>query len=114
MRVLDLAVAVHDVGKVYTRLGEEDHKVALDLGRIAGFLAAYRGELRPTAAEIEALPLLLEAKRLKRGLGRRARADAGEPLSRNDHAKIRLEDRRLDWLEEHREAVVAVCRRSLA
>jgi homoserine kinase type II len=113
VRVLDLAIAVHDVGKVYTRLGEADHKVALDLGRVGELLGAYCREVRPTAAEVQALPLLLEAKRLKRGLGRRLRVVAGEPLSDNDHAKIRLEDSRLAWLDEHRDAIAAVCRQVL-
>jgi homoserine kinase type II len=104
VRVLDLAVAVHDVGKVYTRLGEADHKVALDRDRGTDLLVAYSRDARPTAAEVEALPLLLEAKRLKRGLGRRSRVLDGETLSHNDHAKIRLEDHRLAWLDEHRHA----------
>ncbi|WP_222267299.1 phosphotransferase enzyme family protein [Modestobacter marinus] len=114
VRVLDLAVAVHDVGKVYTRLGDEDHKVALDLDRVTAVLAAYRAEVRTAPAEAEALPLLAEAKRLKRALGRINRARAGEQLSDNDHAKIRLEDNRLLWLDGHREELVAACRRALA
>jgi homoserine kinase type II len=113
VRVLDLAVAIHDVGKVYTRLGEEDHKVALDLDRVTEVLAAYSRELRLTAAEVEALPLLLAAKRLKRGLGRRSRIQDGEILSGNDHAKIRLEDHRLAWLDEHRAALEAACREAM-
>jgi homoserine kinase type II len=114
VRVLDLAVAVHDVGKVYTRLGDEDHKVALDLDRVAAVLDAYAAEVRATPAEAEALPLLLEAKRLKRALGRINRARAGEQLSDNDHAKIHLEDNRLLWLDGHREELAAICRRALA
>jgi homoserine kinase type II len=113
VRVLDLAVAIHDVGKVYTRLGEDDHKVALDLGRVTELLVAYSRELRPTAAEVEALPLLMEAKRLKRGLGRRSRVRGGEALSVNDHAKIRLEDHRLAWLDEHRDTLAAACREAM-
>ncbi len=62
---------------------------------------------------MEALPLLLEAKRLKRGLGRRSRALDGEVLSDNDYEKIRLEDQRLAWLDEHREALAGVCREVL-
>ena len=77
VRVLDLAVSVHDVGKVYTHLGQEDHKVALDLGRVTEVLDAYRGQVRTTPAEAEALPLFLEAKRLHRALGRRNRAGPG-------------------------------------
>ena len=110
VRVLDLAVAVHDVGKVYTRDGDDGNKVALDLGRVTELLAAYSRDVRPTAAELEALPLLLEAKRLKRGLGRRGRVRDGEALSGNDYEKIRLEDQRLAWLDGHREALAAVCR----
>jgi homoserine kinase type II len=113
VRVLDLAVAVHDVGKVFTRSGADDHKVALDLDRVTEMLVAYRGESALTAAEIQALPLLLEAKRLKRGLGRRARLADGEALSENDHAKIRLEDARLTWLDEHRDDLAAACRQAV-
>ncbi|MGY1663008.1 phosphotransferase enzyme family protein [Geodermatophilus sp. SYSU D00705] len=110
VRALDLAVAVHDAGKVYTRLGDHDHKVALDLSRVAALLTSYGQQVRLTPAEAEAVPLLLEGKRLKRGLGRRVRVGAGEPLSANDHAKIRLEDSRLAWLDAHRDDLVAVCR----
>ena len=113
VRVLDLAVAVHDVGKIYTRAGDDDHKVALDLDRVTAALAAYRREVRTTPAEAEALPLLLEAKRLKRALGRINRARAGEPLSHNDHAKILLEDNRLLWLDAHRGALVTACHQAL-
>lgn len=113
VRVLDLAVAVHDVGKVYTRPGDPDNKVALDLGRVTELLAAYSRELQPTAAELEALPLLLQAKRLKRGLGRRSRALDGESLSGNDYGKIQLEDQRLAWLDEHRDALAAACRAAI-
>ena len=113
VRVLDLAVAVHDVGKVYTRDGDDGNKVALDLGRVTELLAAYSRDVRPTAAELEALPLLLEAKRLKRGLGRRGRVRDGEALSPNDYEKIRLEDQRLAWLDGHREALAAACRGAL-
>ncbi|TLM72217.1 phosphotransferase enzyme family protein [Pseudarthrobacter sp. NamB4] len=114
VRVLDLAVAVHDVGKVYTRPGEADNKVALDLGRVTELLAAYRQVLRPTEVEVEALPLLLEAKRLKRGLGRLSRARLGESLSDNDYAKIRLEDQRIAWLDEHRSALSTAMHEALA
>ncbi|MGP4032171.1 phosphotransferase enzyme family protein [Pseudarthrobacter sp. 1C304] len=114
VRVLDLAVAVHDVGKVYTSPGGRDNKVALDLGRVTDLLAAYSRELEPTAAELEALPLLLEAKRLKRGLGRRSRALDGESLSASDYGKILLEDQRLAWLDGHRDALAAACRKGVS
>jgi homoserine kinase type II len=112
-RVLDLAVAAHDVGKVYTRLGADDHKVALDLDRVREVLGAYTGVVRLTPGEVQALPLLLEAKRLKRLLGRLVRAGAGSPLSANDHAKIDLEHSRLRWLDARRDALAAACRHAL-
>jgi homoserine kinase type II len=109
VRVLDLAVAAHDVGKVYTVLGAEDHKVALDLTRVAELLHGYRqvGLLSP--AEVEALPLLIEAKRLKRALGRLSRLRSGEALSANDHAKVDLERRRVRWLRDHRRDLADTC-----
>ena len=110
VRVLDLAVAAHDVGKIYTQLGAPDHKVALDLGRVRGLLQAYAdGGGTLTAAEAEALPLLLEGKRLKRFLGRLHRRRRGEPLSSNDLMKIELERNRLRWLAAHRDQLVAAC-----
>lgn len=104
VRVLDLAVAAHDVGKVYTELGAADHKVALDVARVRRVVGGYLeagGDL--LAAEAEAAPLLVEAKRLKRCLGRVQRRHRGEPLSAGDLAKIELELARLHWLAEHRD-----------
>lgn len=109
VRVLDLAVATHDVGKVYTEAGSADHKVRLDLSRVHALLAAYTGTRSLTQAEAAALPLLLEAKRLKRALGRVQRDRAGEALSANDHAKIALEESRIGWLDEHRDALSRTC-----
>ncbi|MFZ0142266.1 MAG: phosphotransferase [Aeromicrobium sp.] len=109
VRVLDVAVAVHDVGKVYTQKGADDHKVALDLSRVARLLEAYSDISKLTSAEQAALPLLLEAKRLKRALGRLQRRQDGEPLSDNDHAKIAQEHRRLRWLADHRDDLTAAC-----
>lgn len=109
VRVLDIAVAAHDVGKVYTQKGAVDHKVALDLSRVAGLLEAYREIGIITPAEEAALPLLMESKRLKRALGRLRRREADEPMSENDHAKIAQEGRRLQWLDDHRDDLSAVC-----
>lgn len=109
VRVLDLAVAAHDVGKVYTEHGASDHKVRIDLHRVQALLAAYAEVRSLHAAESAALPVLLEAKRLKRALGRLRRDHAGEPLSANDHAKIELEGRRLAWLDAYREELAQIC-----
>lgn len=109
VRVLDLAVAVHDVGKVYTVLGAEDHKVTLALDRITELLHGYRLVGSLTQAEVEALPLLVEAKRLKRALGRLSRLRSGEVLSGNDRAKIELERKRLRWLRDHRRDLAEAC-----
>ena len=48
VRVLDIAVAAHDVGKVYTQKGDDDHKVALDLSRVANLLEAYAARSAPS------------------------------------------------------------------
>ena len=108
VRLQDLATAVHDFGKIYSAVGSEGHKVPLHLDRVAGLLRAY-GQSNPLRAEeVQALPLLLAAARLKRALGRSARHVAGEQLSVNDLAKIQLEKARLDWLDRHRERLVEV------
>ncbi|MBY9073990.1 phosphotransferase [Nocardioides sp. WL0053] len=109
VRVLDLAVAAHDVGKVYTEHGASDHKVRIDLHRVHALLAAYTEVRSLHPVESAALPVFLEAKRLKRALGRMRRDHAGEPLSANDHAKIELEVRRLAWLDTYREELTQIC-----
>ncbi len=109
VRVMDLAVATHDVGKIYTSSGDPDNKLRVDLPRVQTLLTAYTSEVSLLPAEAAALPLLLEAKRLKRVLGRMQRAASGEPLSDNDHAKIALEQRRLAWLDEHESELARIC-----
>jgi homoserine kinase type II len=109
VRVLDLAVAVHDVGKVYTDPAAADHKVRMDLNRVHDLLLAYTETRSLRPSEAAALPLLLEAKRVKRALGRLHRDHVGEPLSVNDHGKIELENQRLAWLDEHRDTLAELC-----
>ena len=109
VRVLDLAVAVHDVGKVYTSVGADDHQVNLDLDRVVGLLSAYCEVGTLTMSEAAALPLLIEAKRLKRALARLGRLRDGEQLSVNDHAKVELERNRLAWLDDHRHDLELIC-----
>jgi UDP-N-acetyl-D-glucosamine dehydrogenase len=95
---------------VYTSSGADDHKVALDLDRVAALLAAYvdqSGWL--TSAEAIALPLLIECRDLKRTFGRLARLHSGEPLSVNDHAKFGMERNRVRWLHDHRDELARVC-----
>lgn len=98
-RALDLAVAVHDLGKVYDEPGSPTHKVALDLDRVREFLAAYQ-ELSPLdPAELSALPAMLVAKRVRRALGRCHRLARGEPVSDGDLRKVLLETARVRWLD---------------
>lgn len=99
-RALDVAVAVHDFAKIYGDPASPDYKVHLDPAVAGRFVAAYHGVAPLGTAEVEAVPLLLLAKRLKRALGRCARLMAGEPLSVNDHNKIRLEVARVRSLLE--------------
>lgn len=110
VRVLDLATAVHDMAKVYSTVGAPDHKVSLDLARVAAFLSGYAELGQVAEVEAQALPALLVGKRLHRALGRAARQAAGAPLSGNDMAKIELERARLRWLAEHEGALHAACR----
>jgi homoserine kinase type II len=109
IRCLDVAVALHDVGKVYTAFGRDDHKVAMDFARMTEFLGGYRSLAALTPAEAEAIPLIITARRLNRGLGRAKRQQDGEPLSENDLTKISLEVSRLRWLSEHADELRAVC-----
>lgn len=107
-RALDVATAVHDVSKVYTESGRPDHKVVLDLDRIRIFLAAYRESGDLSAAEAEAIPVLIAAKRIKRALGRAARM-AGASHTDDDTDKIRLEFARLTWLDDHATELSHIC-----
>lgn len=109
IRCLDLAVALHDLGKIYTDHGRDDHKVALDLAKMADFLTGYRELGGLTPAESEAIPLIISARRLNRGLGRAVRASSGEPLSGNDRRKIQIESTRLEWLQDHAAELRAIC-----
>lgn len=108
-RALDLATALHDVGKVYTEKGRDDHKVTLDFDKIRAFLAGYRelGEILPI--EAEAIGVLIEAKRVKRAMGRAERLDSGEQLSENDLIKIEMERARLAWLDANLPALQQIC-----
>ena len=100
VRALDLAVGVHDFAKVYGDPASPDYKVHLDPGVAARFVGAYHAVSALQSAEVEAIPQLLMAKRLKRALGRYARLLAGEVLSANDHRKIALELARVRSLVE--------------
>jgi len=100
-RVLDLAVALHDFAKVYGDPASPDYKVPLDPQAASQFLSSYQ-EIQPLeSAEVEALPALLVAKRLKRALGRYERLCEGEELTEGDVRKIGLELARVRWLETH-------------
>ncbi|MGH9008792.1 MAG: phosphotransferase [Acidimicrobiia bacterium] len=100
VRALDLAVAVHDFAKIYGDPGSADYKVHLDAGVKDQFLAVYRGHTPLLPVEVEAIGLVLVAKRLKRAFGRHSRMLRGEPLSANDHKKIDLELARVRSLLE--------------
>jgi homoserine kinase type II len=104
-RALDLAVAVHDFGKIYGDPGSPDYKVHLDPAVTARFARAYRSVSPLAPGELEAVPLLLTAKRLKRALGRYARLLAGEVLSENDRRKIVLELARVQSLRRGEELI---------
>lgn len=90
-RALDVAVGVFDFAKIYGDPGSPDYKVHLDPAVAARFMGAYQHVTPLLPAEVEAIPLLLIAKRLKRALGRYVRLLGGDSLSDNDLRKIALE-----------------------
>ena len=98
-RVLDLAIAFHDFGKVWGEPGSPDFKVPLDLRIVSEFLDAYQ-EINPLEeAEIEALPILLAARPLKRALGK-YRSMIGDLQTSQGHVrKAAQEVARVRWLE---------------
>lgn len=97
-RALDVAVGVFDFAKIYGDPGSADYKVRLDPAVAARFVGAYQNVSPLLPAEVEAIPLLLVAKRLKRALGRYARLFGGDSLSDNDLRKIALELARVQAL----------------
>jgi homoserine kinase type II len=100
-RVLDLAIAFHDFGKVWGEPGSPDFKVPLDLRIVSEFLDAYQ-EINPLEeAEIEALPTLLEARPLKRALGKYRSMIEDLQTSQGHVRKAAQEVARVRWLESH-------------
>src|SRR5918997_1229723 len=107
-RVLDLAIAFHDFGKVWGDPGSPDFKVPLDLRIVSRFLDAYQ-EINPLEeAEIEALPTLLAARPLKRALGKyRSMIEDLQP-SQGHVRKAAQEVARVRWLETHQQELQAM------
>jgi homoserine kinase type II len=102
VRALDLAIAVHDYAKVYSEADPLNHKVPLDVQVAARFLRAYQ-EVNPlTDTELDALPALLAARRLKRFLRKcRKWFDGIRDFSDGDARKLHRETARVRWLESH-------------
>ncbi|MGH3587951.1 MAG: phosphotransferase [Pseudonocardia sp.] len=109
VRVLDLAVAVQDVGKGSLSPGVDDQSGDLDLDRVADLLSAYCETGYLTLTEAAALPLMIEATRLRGALSRIPRQREGEPLSVSDRARIDRERSRLRWLDDHRRDLELIC-----
>lgn len=109
-RVLDLATAVHDVGK---GTGPRAERVGLDLDRVRALSTAY-GAVHPLLpAELELLPPVLLARRLHRLLGRAQRVATGLPVTDNDRAKVLQEQQHLAWLGAHEAGLAAALRPAL-
>ena len=105
--MLDLATAVHDVGK---GTGPRSERVGLGLDRVRALTAAY-GAVHPLlSAELELLPPVLLARRLHRMLGRAQRVAAGLPVSDDDRAKVVQEQQHLAWLGAHEAGLVEALR----
>lgn len=101
VRVLDLAVALHDFAKVYGDPDSPEFKVPLDLEVVAQFMETYSKVVEVDLEERRLIPAVLITKRLKRALGRYARLLQGSELSLGDRKKIALEVRRVQWLKAH-------------
>jgi homoserine kinase type II len=100
-RVLDLAIAFHDFGKVWGEPGSPGFKVPLDLRIVSEFLGAYQ-EINPLEeAEIEALPTLLAARPLKRALGKYRSMIEEARVSQGHVRKSAQEVARVRWLKAH-------------
>jgi homoserine kinase type II len=101
VRALDLAIAVHDYAKLYIP-DSPNHKVPLDVQVAAGFLRAYQ-EVNPlTDTELDSLPALLAARRLKRFLRKcRKWFDGIRDFSDGDARKLHRETARVRWLDSH-------------
>ncbi|QIN81825.1 phosphotransferase [Rubrobacter tropicus] len=100
-RVVDLAIALHDFGKVWGDPGSPSFKVPLDLEVVSRFLDAYQ-EVNPLEpAEIEALPAVLQARPLKRALGKYRSMIEDRALSPGHTRKTAQEVSRVRWLEDH-------------
>lgn len=98
-RVVDIAIALHDFGKVWGDPGSPNFKVPLDLEVVSDFLGAYREVAAPEPAELEALPAVLRARPLKRALGKyRSTVEDGQ-TSRGHLRKAAQEVSRARWLE---------------
>jgi Ser/Thr protein kinase RdoA (MazF antagonist) len=108
VRALDLAIAVHDYAKVYSDADSPDHKVPLDVGIAGQFLREYQEVNSLSAAELETLPALLAARRLKRFLRKcRKWYDGVRDFSEGDMRKLHRETARVRWLDTHEEELEA-------
>ena len=107
-RVLDLAIALHDFGKVWGDPGSPDFKVPLDLRIVSEFLDAYREINRLEEAEIEALPTMLAARPLKRALGKYRSMIEDLQISHGHVRKAAQEVARVRWLEARQQELQAM------
>jgi homoserine kinase type II len=100
-RVLDLAIALHDFAKVFGARGSPNFKVPLDLEVVSGFFGAYLQANPLEPAEVEALPVLVAARSLKRAIGKYCSMIEETRVSQGHVRKTAQEVARLRWLEAH-------------
>jgi homoserine kinase type II len=111
VRVLDLAIALHDFGKVWGDPGSPNFKVPLDLQVVSRFVDAYQ-EVNPLEqAEVEALPALLAARPLKRALGKYRSMIEDKAVLRGHIRKTAQEVARARWVEAHGQELRAALQR---
>jgi hypothetical protein len=94
-----IAIALHDLAKVFGERGSPDFKVPLDLKVVSGFLGAYLQANPLEPAEVEALPALLDARSLKRAIGKYRSMIEEARVTQGHLRKSAQEVARVRWLE---------------
>jgi Ser/Thr protein kinase RdoA (MazF antagonist) len=100
IRAMDLAVALKNMCR-----GLDKHS-QLDMERVSAFMAAYQAEESLTDDELAAIPILLQAQRLRSLVARYERLCFAQSRKEHRTKKFLSELARLRWLEDHHNEIV--------
>jgi Ser/Thr protein kinase RdoA (MazF antagonist) len=103
-----IAIALHDLAKVFGERGSPDFKVPVDLEAVSGFLGAYLQANPLEPAEVEALPALLDARSLKRAIGKYRSMIEEARVTQGHLRKSAQEVARVRWLVAHQQELQAM------